>query len=432
MKKVFRYIGVWLALLVLFVCTLTLTALIPNKWIKENVKESAEVLCEEKEYPIKKLLNRYIMFDNYADAIMINEAYSMDPAEPFYSAMVVRRSYIPGVTTEVLDEEVGDPEIAIYETQNLMNVVEGKNILSKQYAKYWHGYLIFLKPILMIFNWSEIQVLLFIITYTLAIILLYLIKKNFGLLQSACFLIIFLLIDFQYIFFSLEYTPVFILMLIVSILILVNPKWIKDKKMIYFITGILTCFFDFLTAPLITLGIPLILDLLLQEKNEKIEVKEMFKEIIINSLLWGLGYGSIWLAKFIIVDIFFNGNVIHAALEQVFHRTFDKDRDFEINLSNALQYNFNNCNNSVLIPLIVVEFILLINRKKNWKREKSEILKEWKSCLPYLLIAIMPFVWYAILEEHSVRHAIFTYRILSIFWIAILMVFCKLRKVLFK
>lgn len=433
MKKIFGYIIIWLVLLGIFVGSLTLTALIPNDLIEENVRESAEALYEEKEYPYKTFFDRSIMYDNYADAIMINEAYSMDPIEPFYSAMIVRRSFISGVTTLVLGEEVGDPQEAIYETQNLMDVVEGKNIVAKQYAKYWHGYLIFLKPILILLNWNEIQILQLIVTYTLTIILLYLIKKKIGTLQSMCFLIVFLAIDLQYIFLSLEYTPVFILMLLVSILMLIKPKWIKDKKKIYFVTGILTCFFDFLTAPLITLGIPLILDIMLQEKEEKLEIKKVFKEIIINSLIWGLGYGSIWMAKFIIVDLAFNDSILYAALQQAFHRTFDKDVEFDVTIGNAMFYNFGNCHNAIFYSIpIITAYLVLIKHKKNWKEEKSKIIDELKTSLPYLMIALIPIVWFSILEEHSIRHAIFTYRMLSVFWIAILMIFCKLRKVLFK
>ena len=32
------------------------------------------------------------------------------------------------------------------------------------------------------------------------------------------------------------------------------------------------------------------------------------------------------------------------------------------------------------------------------------------SILPYILISIMPFIWYALLQNHSYYHAFFTYR----------------------
>ena len=97
MKKSLKYIISFIAVILIFLGTLTLTSLIPSSLLKENVKESAEILKEEGNKKIEYIVTRMeeMEFDNYTDALMINTAYSIDSKKPLYSALVARKNYLP-------------------------------------------------------------------------------------------------------------------------------------------------------------------------------------------------------------------------------------------------------------------------------------------------------------------------------------------------
>lgn len=100
MKKIIKYALVFLLMIIIFCITLTVSSLIPKKYIEDNVRETAEILNEESNRLMIKIPSKrlYMMFDNFTDALMINTVYSIDTDTPFYSAMVARKNYIKGVT----------------------------------------------------------------------------------------------------------------------------------------------------------------------------------------------------------------------------------------------------------------------------------------------------------------------------------------------
>lgn len=60
--------------------------------------------------------------------------------------------------------------------------------------------------------------------------------------------------------------------------------------------GISTAYFDFLTYPLVTFGIPMIFCILINEKN----TCENWKEMPIMGIHWGIGYLGMWAEKWLI------------------------------------------------------------------------------------------------------------------------------------
>lgn len=417
MRKFLKYISIYIIVIMIFLLSLTVVALIPTQLVKKNVEESAKILNEEEEYYVKKYLRKMLLYDNYTDAIMINNAYSMDSSDPLYSALVVRRNYIPGITVKTLPEETGDPTILVYETDNLMKTVQGKITTAKQYAKYWHGYLVFLKPLLILFNYKQLRILQLILIIGLASIFLYLVYKKIGIKQAIIFLLGFLIIDMEYIYMSLEFTPIFILMLCSSITLVVFNNKIKDKGKIFFITGMLSCFFDFLTVPIITLGILLLISfLLIQKKEKKLDIKEIIKIFIKNCLLWGIGYGFTWIAKFLLVDIIYDQGLLKLGIQQMLHRTIGEESYNNFTYSYTATGNIGMCNIWIFTITCIFQILILsIKKIKN----KTIIIKKAK-IVPYLLTAILPIIWYIFLKEHSGRHYFFTYRSMLVFFIGIM------------
>lgn len=107
MKYLLKYGITFFVLLLLFQILLFLISLFPSEWIRENIKESSEILLKEgNRYQISKIFD--VENNNYTDAIIANEAYSIDSKTPFISYMKIRKNYKKGITKLELKDIEGE------------------------------------------------------------------------------------------------------------------------------------------------------------------------------------------------------------------------------------------------------------------------------------------------------------------------------------
>ena len=438
--KVFKYIMIYIILFAFFIVMLTLTSSIPTDKIYKNVKTSSEVLLREGNRLIKEIpyRNHNMQFDNYTDALMINSAYSIDFKQPLYSAFVARKNYIPNITTEIYEDSVGELRSSSkYEYHNevgeLHDLVNGEKAESFEYARYWHGYLIVLRPLLVLFNINQFRIILSIVLVILAIILVSLISKKINFSTGIIFLTGLLGIEYFYLGYSLQGVFIFLIMMIVSIIILSRYNKIKNLGLIFFITGMLTNFFDFLTVPIVTLMIPLIIYFLLKQSEESLNIKTIFVEGIKYSFVWGIGYGLTWLTKWVLIDVLYNKNMISVAINQVLYRSTAKTNAKAYNIYSVINENFE----YIIVPIFIsilctfsmINLKLILKKHTIVKQDKEKILTV---ILPYAIILSIPFVWYALLQNHSYYHAFFTYRNLIITNICLNIIMVKIFSSYFK
>lgn len=422
MKKdnIIKYIFIYVVSIIIFVLLLTLVSSFSSEKIYNNVKKSSEVLLNEGNRKIIYIpyRNTKMQFDNYTDALMINTAYSIDCSQPMNSAFLARKNYIPNVTTEIYEDSAGELKSSSkYKYHNevgeLDDLVKGEKAESFEYARYWHGYLVVLRPLLILFNLSQIRIILTVLLGVLAIVLLYLIYKKFNLVVASIFFTGLLGAEYFYLGFSLQGIFVFLIMIITSIILISRYDKIKNKEILFFTIGILTNFFDFLTVPIVTLLMPLILNFLLMQKYEKsINIKRIFTDIIRLSIIWGIGYGLVWFTKWVLTDLLFDRNMLSIAINQVLYRSKSTE---QFNMFDTINQNINYLYIPFFISLILT--FIFINIYVNKYKIKKETLNDEErltKILPYLIIAIIPFVWYILLQNHSYYHAFFTYRNLMI------------------
>lgn len=404
LKHAIKYIITFIVMILLFMLCLTISSSFSSGYIKENIKESAEILKGEtnsKEVPILyKGID--INFDNYTDALMLNTAYSIDSTTPLYSAFVARKNYIPNETTQIIEEKPGELGFSSNYTERdqvgeLNDTVNGKVIESFEYTRYWHGYLIIIRPLLLLFNVSTIRVIFVIMFIILAIILLYYINKKINLITAIIFLIGLIWIEYFYIGISLQGAFVFFIMMVSSILLLTRFEKIKSIPFMFFIIGMLTNFFDFLTVPILTFGFPLILYLLLSREKS---LKKNFINILLIALAWGIGYALTWISKWLLTYLIFNKNLFETIWQQIVYRSVGGE---DIGYADVLLSNLSYVLGGILLEILAIFVFVTLNSKK------LKIHFEKKSIL-YLLISLVPFIWYLVLENHSYYHSLFTYR----------------------
>ena len=234
---------------------------------------------------------------------------------------------------------------------------------------------------------------------------------GFAFSMTACFLV--------FIGESLQYFSVFMIMFATLLTILYLPFFQipENSALFFFAVGMITNFFDMLTAPLLTLGIPLIvLICLFQKRKDFISIAAGFQQIIIHSLTWGLGYALCWTAKWAIASIILRVNVFEDALKTAKFRVGGSE---SVPLNRGLMYRLNfetyffakgHKPAIFLLVLFVILIILLIrNHKKNWMTYM----------LPVITIGVFPYVWFFVFSNHSQLHYFYTYRIQAITLFAI-------------
>lgn len=279
MKKLIKYVSTIIVLILVYFSALYVTSLIPASALKSKVSESAEILLEQGNSYLVPIANknRYIKFDNYTDALMINTAYSIDSKNPLTSSLVCRKNYIPGTTKIEYQDTVSELKSAskyseLDQVGELNDTVRGEIEESFEYARYWHGYLVPLRILLCIFNINEIRILFILLFLVLIATLMVLISKKINMYAMLVFLIALTSVEYFYIGISLQGSSIFFIAMIASIILIYRYNKIKDFPLLFLVVGSLTSFFDFLTVPLLTLGIPFAIFFLIKRKRRRINI----------------------------------------------------------------------------------------------------------------------------------------------------------------
>ena len=433
MKKIFKYVITFIVVIISFNILLFLTSLFPSRYIEEKVKESTETLFKEGNlYDFGE--HFYTTNNNFTDALMINEAYSIDNKNPIYSYMAVRKNYKENQTKQEVQDRKGEL-ISINNGEvckgseydivgELKEFVEGKTEISVNYARYWHGYLPFLRVLLIFLNVEQIRYMLFGIFVLLFLLVLRLIKEKLSTSIAVIFGYSLIVEGYFLASYSLESAPVFIVMMLACIILLKRIEKIKDFYGYIFIIACITNFVDYLTVPIITLAMPLYLYILYQQKKEEKTFKYYFKIIFKTSIIWGMGYALTWLTKWILYDILYHQGLIKSAITQVMYRTGNDSPWVLEKIIKVIQMILaENIAYIGLYAAIITNFWIIKGKVLNLKKQARDI----KTKLPILLISFLPFFWYVFLANHTVMHIRFTYRNMIIFVFGILAFITEVR-----
>lgn len=414
-----KYILIFIILICIYIITLIGTSLTPSSCMKENVIKSSEILKDEGE---KKYINvgyKDASVFLFTDALMINTAYSIDSKTPLESALLDRKNYIPGQTLLEHDDKqynlgasknYTDEYGNIFQTAELYGLMHGENITdSYEYARYWHGYLIILRPLLVITNYNGIRIIFLCLMIALVGWLMYLIIKKLNIKIAIIFLLGLISANIFVTTQSFNEIVVFFIAIISSIYLLLKKDIEKNIGIDFFIIGSVTVFMDLLTAPLVTLGMPLVIYFLLSESKKR-SVKENILTFIKLCTCWAIGYGITWVTKWIITSIICNRPIIQNAITQAKYRT----KNSKISYANIVKRNLTFLSDFIiLISMAIIAVYTIIKLIIN-RNEKINLKGNAKMTLPYLFIGILPFAWYFVLKQHSMIHSFLTYRILCI------------------
>lgn len=442
LKNSLKFITIFVCLIVLFNALMYLSCSIPSKWVENNVKESADIILEQG-YFLKR--GFFAVAQNYTDSVQINEVYSVDSKDPIKSYLLVRKNYKEGQTKVELPDEQGElasysennfdedgnpqrdttivNEIASYKVstdyktvEELYNFVNGKVEISQSYSRYYHGYLVILRPLFVFFNVTGVRWFMTIVMFLLFFAVWHLLSKKLNKRFSIIFVSLLVSYGLFSISQSLEQASLFLVILISTLILLKNIESYDINKLYLhvFITACFTNFMDFFTTPVLSLCIPLLIFYIYNIENAKPvvetkEIKKAFFDIFKVGLVWSLGFVLTWLSKFIIAAAFDYMESFSSGINQMLYRTVGEVPNYDYVL------------NVVFVPFVIKTTLLscaictiacMIVEKISFKLPNKEALKKYISLI---FIALIPIAWMIITRNHTLFHFdLFTYRNLSI------------------
>lgn len=336
--------------------------------------------------------------DGYTDAIMMQTAiYNRDWHHLLQEAMLNRR---------VEFYETGDP------ITSLIRYVYGEHRGPvSSYARYWNGYLLYLKPLLLFFSLPQIRTMDACFQFCLAAAVLLLAFRKRGTRLAVPIALMILSLNPISTAMSLQYTSMYVLTLGGVLAMLALDTWEKKNGYLLFLfLGIGTAFFDFLTYPAAAVGVCLALQALLDSRTGK----EALVHAVGSGAAWAFGYGGMWGSKWVLAQLLTGEKVLSDAFHQARFRSGSQASDaigsakvsflgvVGKNLSVYLSAGY------VLLALGLLAALLWLLLGKHYRFSPD------KGRLAVLALCFaVPFVWYLLLRNHSSQHYWMTHRNLS-------------------
>ncbi len=420
------------------VLLLWMAHLLPMEGMKVHIYQSLPLL--ESEFIDSQVMEGYeaTLTGSFTDCLMLEHAiYAKEGRSALEQAMMMYR----GEASEGAGWAPGTSLEAYLEGSPMAREVS--------YARYWHGYLVILKPLLMLSNVQTLRVLNAMVQMLMLCGLTGLcFRQRKGRLGMALAAALMLLYPFV-LYFSLSLSICYYLVLAaLTVQVVWGDRWKSQAgfDVFFLIVGMVTAYFDFLTYPLVTLGFPLGAAIYHSKERWRKQCGKMLRY----SCFWGIGYLGFWACKWVTADILFGAGTIQDALRTIGERTHSASElslweGYGQVIRENISYFFHWPFYLVILAAAVGQ---VIGAGRGRKREKCPRLLKHPAgsikhlagsvkhlggrgvkCLaervksrgiPCILLAALPFIWYFFTQNHSMEHSIFTCKILSITVFAVL------------
>ncbi|MDE7223661.1 MAG: hypothetical protein K2O34_07785 [Acetatifactor sp.] len=348
------------------------------------------------------------------------------PAAPIMSKSLDTyfHSLLPGVLDNNTDSIMLYTALDQSEGSGLIRAMNMYNAyMQKDYSYYWHGYVILLRPLLYFMDYSDLRLLNCGLQLLLLILLTGEVWRRRGLPYALAALTSYMLLMPVAMALSLQFTWVFYIAMGGALLLTYRgDKMLENGRYLYcfLALGMLTSFLDLLTYPLFTWGVPLVWWLAM--RSDCSGAVKRLRQVVSTGLCWILGYGGMWLGKWVLATLVLRRNVIREAVEEIFLRTGVEDELQSWGLAErweAVYTNWKHYEYIIYAILLLAWLIWIVVRSlgKNWKATAN-------SCA-YALTGLSAFVWYMVLSNHTGGHHFFAYRNFGVSVLAFLLLYIE-------
>jgi hypothetical protein len=386
MKSILKYVKTFILLLAAFFVFSILSCLIPYDWVRENIERSLPELVEDGNYPNAVLKGVQYREDNFTDALILNIIVSSDSKRPVWSAL-----------TNPFSFQAPDTEkwYAITHLEHKVNNIDLPP--DKLYGRYWFGTAAATKILLIGMRYQQIKRLLYIVSTLLLLVFAVKMVNKVGWIKSLPIFLALLFANFFVTQFSLQFFPVMAIALLGGIWMCENGLKSQEKiTMFMLITGMFTAYFDLITTPLLTLGLPLIVYLILQEKEEK-SIWKHLQSLFIFCSFWFIGFAGAWIMKWVLAYIFADAAAFNMAYRAIKWSTAtDGYTRWDAIVANVK-----------LLPLLWLSLVLVflfILTLLSFNKKGIPL------AIAFLVVGLLPYGMYVVLPYNAYPHWWFTYR----------------------
>mgnify|MGYP006872995002 FL=1 len=398
-KNIFRYISIFSFLLVGYIVFGLAAWCLPDRKIQDSITLSVEKGDIDMDYPRAIVNKEMCRMDNCTDALILNQSYCAHIMPPIQSVMLV-----PSVGGETRNVEA------------LEAVVAGMGEPVQTYARYWHGSTFLMRFLLLIVGrYANIRLVLYYISSITLVIMLAMASRHSATKAAVAFIVAFLLLKGYVLQFSIQFFPVLMLACCGGIAAIFFRSSPRRMQMAIFVVGSLTAYFDLLTTPLLTIGVPLLIYIACNEKKlQDMSIWELALTLLTPLVIWGIGYGCTWMAKWALATCFTSENVFASTLTVGQYRingAVPQMGDYTI--GDTFTSNIRK------MPLILVAAaiaVLALLATLFHKRMSVKLM------MIYMAVGLLPYLWFAVLANHSWVHCWFTYRAQMVTVMAVVMV----------
>lgn len=377
---------------------------VPGAPVRRNIARSVPLLQQEGLYP-EYFGFKLFQMDNYTDTIMLFEAAAADETDPLTAMM-------RATTYNVDNFETMQDDLADYldARQNGDDLPGGLEAFS--YARYWHGYLIWLRPLLAFLSYGQVRLVQYVVLFALLALVLARLWKQAGWRPAVWFLLSQLAVSVFFVPRQVQFFTTFFLAYAGCAWVLdrrFGPRTASDLAVGLVVLGTATAFCDLLVTPILTLGLPMAVWLVCVPQRLCAGVRQC-APVVAGSLCWGVGYGVCWGLKWVLAGLVTGENVIADAVHQMGVRTAaDTWHGMELTWGNIFAFVYDTLQSKGLFWPLVILAVLCVALFVLCLRGKDALLR----ALPLGLTALMAPVWLAVLRTHSIQHGWFTWRALA-------------------
>ena len=397
MKK--RYILKYFLILTTLFVLLLLAILIPDSRIREHTTGSSKYFLKHRLFEREYADREYAVVDNLADCYLISVLCGIDVSENKLRAIFMAPYY--------QDENRNINE-------SLAVALKEKLLPNQSYARYWHGGIIFVKPLLLfgdiVFVRRAIGALLFLAFG--AVLLLNILYRQYAF--AGIYLIGCVFLRFSYVSKCVEYAiPILLLNMVMLILTIRMRKCGKTFDMPGFmlLSGCIVSFFDFLTVETLFFTVPYFY--YISVRSDKLfPVKEQFaaakkselKALLLSGISFINSYAMTFLVKWGICALLDKSSfplVWRQVMVRVRERTLAGALENNIKLLLHPGGKLPDSYMAVYAALFLLLLFGVIAATYGMKNLRLFMMG---------LLALIPYLRYAVLKNHSRYHYFFTYR----------------------
>ncbi len=385
-RRVLIVAGLWGGLTVLFAGALLAVYMIDNKVLRENVSASREqLLAIDRSMEAQGHWYDFYRPDTFTDNLILSLSY--EPEYPGADSAAYRAFYSEVRSRGAVPHWGKELRFPMAEPPHSDEYVYS-------YPRYWHGYQVVVRPLLTVADYEGICLVNTLLCIVSGGWLMALIWRRLSPMTSVW--ITGVMLAFMGLWVvpqCMQFATCFLLMFLAGIAV-VKIKRLTDSVFrtfcTFFVVGSVTVYFDFLTTPLLTLGVPLALVIMVYPAADS-----ALRRVIVAWTGWAAGYGLLWGTKWVIAGIISGTDMVGDALRQVALRT-----DSHVGMPAMDTY-------MPLIVAVLLAGLCVLGAAAFISFRRGGVLKPY---VGLLLTAALPLLWALMMRNHTFYHHWFTWR----------------------